>query len=104
MKDYIAAETNRLCIGLAKLSSPSLLNGPSPQSRKGSLRQSALGVDFTLERLRSRLETIVGKVIEWKRRIEERRELMTLDDRMLHDIGLSRTDAEKEARKPFWKP
>jgi uncharacterized protein YjiS (DUF1127 family) len=68
------------------------------------MRQSALGVDFKYDRLRSRLERIVAQLTEWKRRIEERRELMTLDDRMLHDIGLSRTDAEQEARKPFWKP
>ena len=26
-----------------------------------------------------------------------------LDDRMLEDIGLTRKQAEREARKPFWK-
>lgn len=33
----------------------------------------------------------------------ERRQLMKLDDRMLGDIGISRTDAEFEYRKPFWR-
>jgi uncharacterized protein YjiS (DUF1127 family) len=29
---------------------------------------------------------------------------MTLDDRMLRDIGLARADVENEAGKPFWRP
>ena len=33
----------------------------------------------------------------------QRRELLALDDRMLKDIGLSRADAFREGRKPFWR-
>jgi uncharacterized protein YjiS (DUF1127 family) len=39
----------------------------------------------------------------WLLRRQERRQLLTFDDRMLKDIGLSRADAWAEARKPFWR-
>jgi uncharacterized protein YjiS (DUF1127 family) len=32
----------------------------------------------------------------------ERRALAQLDDRALHDIGISRAEADEEARRPFW--
>jgi uncharacterized protein YjiS (DUF1127 family) len=38
-------------------------------------------------------------VARWR----ERRILATLDDRMLRDIGVSRSQALAEARKPCWK-
>ncbi len=42
----------------------------------------------------------------WLRRAAERssqrRALALLNDRLLRDVGLSRADAEAEARKPFW--
>jgi uncharacterized protein YjiS (DUF1127 family) len=48
-----------------------------------------------------------GGLIVWLRaaavRWRERRILETLDDRMLRDIGVSRSQAFAEARKPFWK-
>jgi uncharacterized protein YjiS (DUF1127 family) len=36
-------------------------------------------------------------------RSRSRQELLALDDRMLKDIGLTRTDALYEAMKPFWR-
>ncbi len=33
----------------------------------------------------------------------QRQNLMDLDDRMLHDIGISRADVDHEASKPFWR-
>jgi uncharacterized protein YjiS (DUF1127 family) len=33
---------------------------------------------------------------------ESRRQLLQMDDRMLHDIGLTRLDAEYEAGRPIW--
>jgi len=39
----------------------------------------------------------------WQDRARSRRWLMALDDRLLKDIGRSRTDAIREASKPFWK-
>ncbi len=40
---------------------------------------------------------------EWNRRKTGRIQLLVLDEHMLRDIGISRADAEFEARKPFWK-
>jgi uncharacterized protein YjiS (DUF1127 family) len=39
----------------------------------------------------------------WRDRNRQRRTLMRLDDHLLHDIGLSRSDVEREASKPFWR-
>ncbi len=39
----------------------------------------------------------------WRRRFHDRRALATLCDRSLRDIGLTRHDADREARKPFWR-
>jgi uncharacterized protein YjiS (DUF1127 family) len=35
-------------------------------------------------------------------RQQQRRVLMELDERMLADIGITRSQAQAEARKPFW--
>jgi uncharacterized protein YjiS (DUF1127 family) len=40
---------------------------------------------------------------EWRRRHRERHQLLALDDRMLKDIGITRTDALFLGNKPFWK-
>lgn len=37
------------------------------------------------------------------RRQVQRAQLRTMSDRMLQDIGLTRTQAELEAEKPFWR-
>jgi uncharacterized protein YjiS (DUF1127 family) len=42
-------------------------------------------------------------IAEWVRRSETRRELAGLSDRELRDFGLTRFDATREARKPFWR-
>jgi uncharacterized protein YjiS (DUF1127 family) len=39
---------------------------------------------------------------EWHLRASLHHELMNLSDRMLRDVGVSRSDAELEASKPFW--
>jgi len=43
-------------------------------------------------------------VLDWQDRSRERALLATYDDHMLRDIGLSRADVDREARKPFWQP
>jgi Domain of unknown function (DUF1127). len=49
----------------------------------------------------------IGKLFagirRWGARSRERRLLLELDDRMLRDIGLSRTDVLREQMKPFWR-
>jgi uncharacterized protein YjiS (DUF1127 family) len=48
--------------------------------------------------------TLKHRFFEWRRRAHSRRELMSLSDAELRDIGLSRTEAEIEASKVFWLP
>src|SRR6266446_10445496 len=38
-----------------------------------------------------------------RERYRQRSQLMEMDDRQLKDIGITREQAEREARKPFWK-
>ena len=49
------------------------------------------------------LARIGSEVGEWSRRSLDRRELAAMSDRSLRDIGLTRCDADWEARKPFWR-
>jgi uncharacterized protein YjiS (DUF1127 family) len=46
---------------------------------------------------------IVSRLGLWHQRRRQRRDLLTLDDRLLHDIGVSRADALEEASKPCWR-
>lgn len=42
-------------------------------------------------------------IVEWRRRARSRRELAMLCDRCLRDMRLTRYDADREVRKPFWR-
>jgi uncharacterized protein YjiS (DUF1127 family) len=53
--------------------------------------------------LRSRFGWLVELLRIWRRRLEDRRELDSMKDRELRDIGLTRFDANCEVRKPFWR-
>jgi uncharacterized protein YjiS (DUF1127 family) len=46
---------------------------------------------------------MLERLNQWFTLARERRALARLDERALHDIGLSRADAEEEARRPFWE-
>ena len=45
------------------------------------------------------IELLLG----WWELARQRQDLAGLDDRSLHDIGLSRADVEREMSKPFWR-
>lgn len=53
------------------------------------------------------LRTMLVKALKWLRDsyavYRQRRDLLALDDAMLKDIGISRTDALQEGNKPFWR-
>ncbi len=49
------------------------------------------------------LRRTVAKLRQWRQRARERSQLAQLDERMLRDIGLSRTEAEYIINKPFWR-
>lgn len=62
------------------------------------------GTTFTIAEERASLRgRVVDAVREWRRRTRSRRELLTLDERDLRDVRLTRCDAASEASKPFWK-
>jgi len=46
----------------------------------------------------------IGLVLTWQQRARERRQLASMDDYGLKDIGLTRVDILREADKPFWQP
>ncbi len=54
-------------------------------------------------RLRFGAADLAGVLLLWQSRASERRHLESLDDRLLTDQRLSRADAAREARKPFWR-
>jgi len=45
----------------------------------------------------------IGRLREWRNRAVMRQHLLHMDAHMLKDIGLSRSDAQREANKPFWE-
>jgi uncharacterized protein YjiS (DUF1127 family) len=49
------------------------------------------------------LSLIVATLHEWSRRRAERRELASLDERMLRDVGLDPGTVYYEASQPFWR-
>lgn len=44
-----------------------------------------------------------GLLGTWRRRARERRELASLDHRTIRDVGLSPSEVQFEASKPFWR-
>lgn len=42
-------------------------------------------------------------LLMWQARWRERGRLDRLSDHMLKDLGISRADASREVRKPFWR-
>jgi uncharacterized protein YjiS (DUF1127 family) len=67
-------------------------------------------IDYPLPLSATSLWTSLGEIIDagamvllaWSERASQRRDLLGLNDRELHDIGLSRADAVAEGDKPFW--
>jgi len=49
------------------------------------------------------LVAVFELVSVWQDRRRQRLTLARLDDRMLHDIGLTYSDVDREISKPFWR-
>ncbi|MEM7023176.1 MAG: DUF1127 domain-containing protein [Pseudomonadota bacterium] len=45
----------------------------------------------------------INALLTWRERARMRRRLLSFDDHMLKDIGITRADAFGEAEKPFWR-
>ena len=46
---------------------------------------------------------LLSQVAQWQKRARSRHLLQQLDDRMLRDVGLSRSDVYRECAKHFWQ-
>jgi uncharacterized protein YjiS (DUF1127 family) len=46
---------------------------------------------------------LFDQVLAWLDHTRQRRHLGELDDRLLRDIGVSRTEVEHEISRPFWQ-
>ena len=71
-----------------------------PARAVGALRNRVDGLWITL---RLWLISAFSMTSAWMERTKERRQLISLNDTMLKDLGISRADAEREYRKPFWR-
>jgi uncharacterized protein YjiS (DUF1127 family) len=47
---------------------------------------------------------LLARLVEWRERARSRDLLRQLDDRMLRDAGLTRSDVARECAKQFWQP
>ena len=50
------------------------------------------------------LSNLLSRFLGWRERARSRHLLLQLDDRMLRDVGLSRSDVDRECAKHFWQP
>jgi uncharacterized protein YjiS (DUF1127 family) len=56
-----------------------------------------------VQRVEAATKKIGGNLSVWASRMEDRRQLAVMSDRMLADIGLSRVEVSVEVDKYFWQ-
>jgi uncharacterized protein YjiS (DUF1127 family) len=76
----------------------SLASVVSPASRPVALPRAAAGSGAT-----DWLRRAGATVRLWQERSRARQELLTLDDHILRDVGLTPYEVRSEAYKPFWR-
>jgi uncharacterized protein YjiS (DUF1127 family) len=52
--------------------------------------------------LRDAATRLVVALLRWRELAQQRYRLLSMDDRMLKDIGVTRADALHEGMRPFW--
>lgn len=65
---------------------------------------AVVGLDDRTARGASWLRQAARVAAAWHERAQQRRQLQSLDNRMLQDLGLTRADVDAEVAKPFWLP
>ncbi len=49
------------------------------------------------------MKNMMKTIKDWKQRVEQRRQLAGLNDHLLKDIGITRSDVMSETRKAMWE-
>ena len=73
------------------------------QVRTAARRHPATGIVRQCSTWSRALGRAVDLLLLWQQRARDRRQLASLSDHMLRDIGLTRADVFAEASKPFWR-
>jgi uncharacterized protein YjiS (DUF1127 family) len=69
-----------------------------------AINSESIDLDHGRPSILNRMALRVTAVAEiWIERHRQRQTLCGLSDHVLKDIGVSRSEAEHEARKPFWR-
>jgi uncharacterized protein YjiS (DUF1127 family) len=74
----------------------------SSPEMEGAMNTMSLNVMAVRPRRVWRWAQAKQRLTRWRINARSRNELMSLSDRCLQDIGVSRCTAEFEASKPFW--
>jgi len=69
------------------------------KSQKGYAIASALPRHLSLG---THFGALWRRLQRWNQLAKERRQLASLSDTMLKDLGLSRADIQQESERPFW--
>jgi uncharacterized protein YjiS (DUF1127 family) len=93
-----ANEERPLFAGGQWLRSPAIvMRGGEPRETESQRRPSWLAS------VGHAVVAVVDRILDWQERTRSRRQLLTLNDRALQDIGLDRARADHEASLPFWR-
>jgi uncharacterized protein YjiS (DUF1127 family) len=77
---------------------------PSLRPQQASVARVASAARLLGHEILYLLIRLCDEFAQWHARTRERGALAMLDERGLHDIGLSRADISREIYKPFWRP
>ncbi|WP_447588007.1 DUF1127 domain-containing protein [Aquipseudomonas campi] len=66
-------------------------------------RTASRTAEFTGPRQPSWPLRLLGTLLLWNRNLRTRRQLATLDERLLADAGISLSQRQAELDKPFWQ-
>jgi len=75
----------------------------SAEARPWAVKSAVLRVRQVAGALLEGIGRTAERISVWHDRNSGRRALDSLNDRTLHDIGISRVDVIRESMKPFWR-
>jgi uncharacterized protein YjiS (DUF1127 family) len=67
------------------------------------VRQTIGAVPARRPQIRHSTQRVLRLIGTWMERSGQRRALADLDDRLLQDVGIARSEAAREIAKPFWR-